>query len=287
MTAENLPTAQLMEPDVKVVPMSPGAIGGSVLAEVEKSRAVQEVQAALIIAKRFPRDEITAETKILTACKRVSLAEVALYAFPRAGETIEGPTIRLAETLARYWGNIQYGFVVLEQVGQRAIVEAFAWDQETNTRATRTFNVDLKIKLKNNTIKELTDPRDQYEMIANNGQRRVRSCILAMIPGEVVARAVRQVRATLVAGEKGEPLLDRVKRMVVVFDGIGVSREKLEKKLNHKIEEANGEELAALHTHYMAIKDGFAKREEIFDFGPAPETGKGAELNEKLKGEPK
>ena len=32
-----------------------------------------------------------------------------LHAFPRAGETVSGPSIRLAEMLAAVWGNIEYG----------------------------------------------------------------------------------------------------------------------------------------------------------------------------------
>ncbi len=49
---------------------------GGVLSEMTSSRASQEVQAAMVIAKRFPRDETSAVVKIKNACKRKKLAEM-------------------------------------------------------------------------------------------------------------------------------------------------------------------------------------------------------------------
>ena len=77
--------------------------------EIASTRAAQEIQATLVVAKRFPRDETGAYNKIMEACKRTSLAEQAIYSYPRGSETVEGPTIRLAETMARAWGNIEFG----------------------------------------------------------------------------------------------------------------------------------------------------------------------------------
>ena len=60
---------------------------------VESARAVQEVQASLIIAKKFPRDQNEAYTRIMTACQRPSLAKDALYAYPRGGQMVTGPSL--------------------------------------------------------------------------------------------------------------------------------------------------------------------------------------------------
>ena len=79
------------------------------LGEVEKSRAIAEAQAAMVIAKQFPRNEIKALDRILNACARPGLAEAALYTYSRGGTEITGPSIRLAEALAQNWGNIQFG----------------------------------------------------------------------------------------------------------------------------------------------------------------------------------
>lgn len=254
------------------------------LLDVEKSRAIQEVQAALIIAKRFPRDEVQAENKILIACQRYELAEKAMYKYPRGNETITGPSIRMAEVLLRYWGNAEAGFRELEKLDGKSIVEAFVWDKETNVRWTRQFTVEHRLQLKSGKMKELTDPRDQYEMVANYAQRRVRACILELIPGDVVSKAIEAIKATKLRGPKGAgPLIDRVKKAVVGFHSIGVSQERLEKRLKHKVEETTAEELSDLLDIFNAISDKQSKREDWFDFGE-PEGSAAAALTEKLLG---
>lgn len=79
------------------------------VAEAGMQREIAEVQAAMVIAKRFPRDPITAMDRILQACTRPSLAEGALYTYARGGNDITGPSIRLAEVAAQSWGNVQFG----------------------------------------------------------------------------------------------------------------------------------------------------------------------------------
>ena len=43
------------------------------------SRQAQEVQAAMVVAKKFPRDEYDAIERIRRACQRATLAEQAVY----------------------------------------------------------------------------------------------------------------------------------------------------------------------------------------------------------------
>ena len=100
---------------------------------IESSRAVAEAQGKLVIAKNFPRDEVEAYAKAMEACKRKSLAEKATYSYPRAGSTISGPSIRLAEELARCWGNIDFGVKELSQKEGESEMQAYCWDMETNT----------------------------------------------------------------------------------------------------------------------------------------------------------
>lgn len=42
--------------------------------------------------------------RILKSCTRETLAQSAVYSYPRGGQSVEGPSIRLAETLAQEWG---------------------------------------------------------------------------------------------------------------------------------------------------------------------------------------
>jgi hypothetical protein len=255
-----------------------------VLVESERSRATEEVQAMLVIAKRFPRDEIKAESKVITACQRKSLAERATYLYPRGGEKVTGPSIRLAEVLAQNWGNLEYGFRELQRCDGYSVVESFCWDMETNTRVKRTLTVDHRIGLKGGAFKKLTDSRDIYEQVANQAQRRVRACILEIIPGDIVEKAVGVAKKTLVSGA-GEPLIDRIKKMVVAFQGISVPQEKIDKHLGHPVAECSHEEIADLLEIYNSVKEGHSRREDWFDFGGGKpdEGGKAAEVSEKLR----
>lgn len=169
--------------------------------EMMISRQAQEVQGAMVIAKRFPRDEVESFNRIMQSCKRKSLAESAMYEYPRGGTKVSGPSIRLAEAMAQNWGNIDFGITELEQKNGESQVMAYAWDLETNTRQVKIFSVPHVRGTKKGNV-PLTDPRDVYEMVANQGARRLRSCILGIIPGDVVEAAVKQCEDTLINGEK-------------------------------------------------------------------------------------
>lgn len=91
---------------------------------IEASRAIAEAQGKLVIAKRFPRNEIQAFANMKKACQRTGLANKAFYSYPRGGETVSGPTIRLAEELARCWGNIDFGIKELSQDNGKSEMQA-------------------------------------------------------------------------------------------------------------------------------------------------------------------
>lgn len=238
--------------------------------EVEKSRAVQEVQASLVIAKRFPRNEVNAELRILKECDRFDLAKSATYSYPRGKEKVSGPTIRLAEVIARHWGNVDYGFRQLELSNGRSMFEAFCWDKETNTKAARTFYVEHKLQLKDRSTKDLTDPRDVYELGANQSQRRVRACILEIIPGYIVDNALARCRESLKRGEGKDPLSARITRMVEAFGTKqGVSLLMLEKRLGRPVGEMTQDEFVDFWEIYNSLDQGNSRKEQWFGEAPA------------------
>src|SRR5580704_18758706 len=121
-------TTELANP---LTPARPQAI--SAAADSDQARAVAEVQAQIIMAKKFPRNEIQARDKILNACMRKGLAEVASFDFARGGNKITGPSIRLLEVMAAAWGNIVAGWRELSRNSGVSEIEAYAWDLESNT----------------------------------------------------------------------------------------------------------------------------------------------------------
>ena len=69
--------------------------------EMMVTRQAQEVQVAMLAAKKFPRDQVVAYNNIMRACQRRKLAESSMYEFPRGNEKITGPSIRLAEAISK------------------------------------------------------------------------------------------------------------------------------------------------------------------------------------------
>lgn len=242
---------------------NPAPKGETVLANIEQSRAVAEVQASIVLARSNPRNEVRAYSRIMKACKRKSLAERASYSFKRGGSLVTGPTIRLAEVLANSWENIHYGFREIGRKDDYSEIEAFAHDLETNTRVTRQFQVRHYRDLKNDTQKALTSERDKYEMVANMAQRRVRSCLLEIIPGDIVEAAEEACKATLLH-DIGD-IEKKAKAILEAFSKFGVTKEMVEKHLDRDIKSIVPADVVSLQGIYRSIRDGIAPVGEFFD----------------------
>lgn len=234
------------------------------LMQVSESRAVAEVQASYVIAKKFPRNQNESYENIITACKRPFLAEQAMYAYPRGKTLVTGPSIRLAEALAQCWGNLDCGIREISQINGVSIAEAYAIDLQTNTRITKIFHVPHVRDTKEGK-KKLTESRDIYEMVANQGSRRLRACILGILPGDVIEAAVEQCKKTMQSSDV--PLSEQIKKMITAFNEIGVKVEHIEKKLGHHLDVTIPAEIVTLKSIYRSIKDGMAQREDFFDIG--------------------
>lgn len=245
---------------------------------IEASRAIAEAQGKLVIAKRFPRDEVAAYAKAMEACQRPTMAEKAFYSFPRGGQTVEGPTIRFAEELARCWGNIDYGIKELSQDDGKSEMQAYAWDLETNAQSVQNFTNPHQ-REQGKKMVTLTSQRDIYENNANMATRRLRARILAILPAWFVEDAIAECKRTI-AGHNDTPLIDRVKKMVVQFAKLGVTQEQIERRLKRKIDTMTADDFTEYVGIYNAIKGGESKIAEWFTAEP-----EATELTAALKGE--
>lgn len=245
---------------------------------VEASRAVTEAQGKLLLAKQFPRNYTSCYTSAIEACQRKGFAEKAFFSYPRGGQTVTGVTIRFAEEMARCYGNLDYGIKELSHEDGKSEMQAYAWDLETNTVSSQNFTVEHIMETRQGNRK-LTSQRDIYERTANDGARRLRSRILAILPPDMIEDCIAECKKTL-AGENSIPIIDKVKNMVTAFAKIGVTKEMLEKRLNHTIESINADEL----TEYIGIFNGLKQKETtISDWFEQPKTA--SQMTELLKEE--
>lgn len=232
------------------------------------ARATQEIQAALVIAQRFPRDEIKAKSRILQACQRKDLAELSEYEYSRGGTRITGPTIDLLRAIANRWGNIRFGWTEVDRRDGASFVRCFAWDLQSNGQAERTFTVKHWRDTQGGGY-ALEDERDIYELLANMAARRVRACLEEVIDSDIVTAAIDQCRLTLRSGEK-VPLKDRVVQMLNAFTEFGVTKEMIEKRLGNVLDAVSENQLASLRRIFKSLKDGVGKREDFFKASEVP-----------------
>lgn len=252
---------------------------GQATVATDQARAVAEVQAALMIARMNPRDPVKAMDRILNACTRPMLANAATYAYSRGGSDVTEPSIRLAEAIAQGWGNIQYGIREISQSGGVSTVAAYAWDVETNTRREVVFQVQHKSDTKKGSY-TLKDGRDIYELIANQGARRVRACILGVIPGDVVEAALEQCAVTQKANVDMTP--EGLQKLLEGFARFGVSKAQIEKRIQRRIDAIQPAQVISLRNIWKSIRDGMSSPEESETTSQTEKKG-AAGLKDKLR----
>ena len=229
---------------------------------VEQARAIAEVKAAVTVAQQVPRDMGRAEGEMRDACGRTALASRAFYRVPNRGS---GPSVHLARELARIWGNLDYGVREMRRDDKEGMseIQAFAWDQQTNTRSTRTFQVPHQ-RMKGGKRQDLTDLGDVYLNNQNIGARAVRECLFSVMPTWFTEQAQDLCRATIENGE-GEPLPQRIDKMVQAFHAsYGVKPAQIEEKLGRKRGQWDAGDVAQMTIVYTSLSRGEVTVEEEF-----------------------
>lgn len=252
--------------DVRSALPAPTRVGQATA--VEQSRAVAEVQAAIVVAQQCPRDPVSARLAMQDSCKQMFLAEKAFFRYRRGSSQISGETIQLARELARCWGNVQYGISELSRDDERGQSEmtAFAWDVQTNTRSSTTFIVPHG-RDSDGKVVPLASLRDVYENNANSGSRRVREMIFNVLPPWFVEEAKQTCTQTLAGGGGAEKLPQLRDQVIETFAGFGVTRDQMEQKVGRSAGEWNEFDLAQFRVVYRSIQRREVTVEDEF---PAP-----------------
>jgi hypothetical protein len=242
-------------------------VAGGALAAIEESRVIKAAEARVILAKRFPRDEELSRNKILKAFENAKLADAAMYSYPRGNTTIEDLSIRAAETMASYWGNLEYGIQEIDRQHGYSEMLSYCWDLEANVYHYRAFKARHWRDTSTGGY-AVKDERDIYEVTFNLGARRLRSCILEALPAHIKEEAEAVINETLRKAEGTVPLAERVKKMLASFlDEYKVTAEMIERRLGHSMTATSETEMVGLRKIFKTLKDGQAKADEFFDFG--------------------
>lgn len=222
---------------------------------IEQSRAIAQVQAAVVMARQFPRNPVAARRRLTDQLSAKYTDDKWFYRFDRGGTLVTGPTVRLVEEMAKAWGNMDWGFIELDRQTGRSELMAVAWDLEANVRRWTTFIVPHQRDRKGGKVDDLTSTRDIYDNNANMAGRRLRTTMLAVIPRSFSAEAEDIARITI--GRKGgDTHEERVAAVLDIFERWDVDQGRIETKLGRTADKWSVYDLASLRTIHGSIQRG-------------------------------
>lgn len=245
--------------DGEVVTGLPVGYGGNSSLAVNLARA--EIDQQIATARAMPRSVKRAMANITSlATLDEESAEECIYALPRGGKPIKGPSIRLAEIIASQWGNCRVAarVVLVDKVEKFIEAEGVFHDLETNTATT----ARIRRRISNRQGKVYDD-----DMIVVTGNAACaiakRNAILGGVPKGVWRRAYEAAEGVLVGDVK--TLAERRDRMMKAFAGFGVTPDQIFASLGIAgLEEINLDHLSTLVGTHSAIKSGETSVEEAF-----------------------
>lgn len=222
---------------------------GSALATITKA----EIDVQISTAHAYPRKLQQFRNKamaMLTMNRQV--AGECFYVIPRAGKTIEGPSVRLAEIVAASYGNLRSGARVVAEEAEFVVSQGICHDLENNVAVT--FEVKRKITDRNG---------DRYnaDMIGVTGNAAssiaFRNTVFRVVPKVLWVELYEAARRVA----KGDAKTFEVQReaTLVGFEKLKVSRKRIFEYLGiDGVQDMNADHLVTLIGIGNAIKSGEA-----------------------------
>jgi len=248
-----------------------GYDGGGGLSAVQQSLAVSlaraEVDQQVATARAMPRSIQRAVNQITTlATLDEDTAAECIYALPRGGKTIQGPSIRFAEIMASQWGNCRVAarIVHVDRIEKYVEAEGVFQDLETNV---------IQVARVRRPIQEKRGKGIDNDMIQLAGAAACsiarRNAILAGIPKGVARRGYTAVEEVIRGDIK--TLSSRRALAIKAFGVMGVTPDRVFAALGVQGEgDINLDHLLTLNGARAAIKNGEVTVEEAFPVAAKP-----------------
>jgi len=241
------------------------AMGESGLAALNSS----EINAQVALAKRFPRSAVNFMRKaIALATQTRAIAESCIYALPRAGKPIKGPSIRLAEIVASTYQNLHAATRVLEPGSMSITAQGVAWDLENNVRIT----TEVQRRITNKSGGRYND--DMVLMTGNAAASiALRNAIFRVVPRAYIDQIYDRVLLTAIG--KASTFVQRRDEILSRLAKMGATIERVLPVLAIKeVGEITAEHLEVLIGAGTAMRNGDKSVDEMFP-AVAPQTSGG------------
>lgn len=226
---------------------------------VALSRA--EIDQQISTARTYPRSIERAVKNILTlATLDEETAESCIYALPRGGKPIKGPSARFAEIIASQWGNCRIGARTVHVDKTEKYVEAEGVFHDLETNMARRALVRRRISDKHGRVLS-----DDMIIVTGNAAASIasRNAILAGVPRAVWRKAYERCEQ-VVAGSV-EMLAVTIEKTMKAFAAFGVSPERVCAAIGiGRLADIKIDHIPTLRGMYAALKNGEATVEEMF-----------------------
>ena len=243
-----------------------------VAASAATAAAFGAIQAAFMMAKRYPRSEMGSRNKILDTCRRPGFAEKVIYSKPIGTKKIEDLSIKAAEVAINAWENIKVIQSIIYEDEEKRIVDISAIDLETNTsyatQATIKRVVERTYLKKNvtplytrlNSYGETTygvkPTDDEFETkVSAMVSKHIRNNALRLIP-EDIKQDMKDAAQKTMLDEAAKDPKELLKKICEQVHLIGVEPQDIETYLKHPISSCSPTELTELRKIHKSIKDG-------------------------------
>lgn len=218
-----------------------------------------EIDTQIATAKSFPRS-LTAfkERAMSMAIFNEEVAESCSYSLPRAGKTIEGASVRLAEIVVSSFGNIRSGARVIANDGKVITAQGICHDLETNNSVT----VEVRRKI---TDKNGRTFSEDMQVVTGNAACAIafRNAVFKVVPFALVQEIYDKAKE--VAKGTTETLVKRRDRAIEYFRSLKVTDQQVCEILQiKKIEDIDLDKLSVLTGMRAAIKNGEITVKELF-----------------------
>lgn len=258
-----------MNASPEVMPREVGSMeaGASMVSLLNKS----EIDQQIATAHQFPRSlKRFRDEALQMVTLSESIAGQCVYAVPRDGKTIEGPSARFAEVIASAWGNSRAGARVVNDSGEFVTAQGVFHDLERNVAIT--YEVQRRIVDKRGR----RFSADMIGVTANAAcSIALRNAILKGVPKAFWEDIYEQARRVIMGSV--QTLANRRAAAIESFQRFGVTPEQLCAKLEVAgVEDIGLEHLVTLRGLLTAIKEGDTTPEEAFA-QPQAQATKGTE----------
>lgn len=218
-----------------------------------------ELDQQITTARAYPRSVTQFRKEALAmATLTPEVAEACLYALPRAGGTIEGPSVRLAEIVASAWGNSHCGARVVDIGAEFITAQGVFYDLQRNLKVT------MEVQ------RRITDKRGKRfsaDVIQSTGNA---ACSIAM--RNAIFRGIPQAfwndiytASRKAAIGEGETLEKKRKAALDYLVKQGIPNDRVFAKLGVQgVEDIDFDGVATLRGIANAIKDQTIDRDEAF-----------------------